>query len=71
MVRKSDNRLYSAKPLQRGDRLQTSESDVSKRQNLTSKVYPGTVRVKKIIVTVDLRHKSSNESERDYEGIYE
>ena len=34
------------------------------RQNLTSKVDPRTVRLKIFIMTVDLYHRYSNESER-------
>ena len=37
--------LYIIVFLQRGDRLQTSESDVYRRQILTSKVGPRAVRV--------------------------
>ena len=33
-------------PLQRGDRLLSTEYDVCRRQILTTKVYPRTVRVK-------------------------
>ena len=39
--------------LQRGDRLPSSESDVSRRQILTTKVNPCTVRVKIFIIGVD------------------
>ena len=38
-------RCVSVKPLQCGDRLYTSESDVCRRQILTCKVDPRTVRV--------------------------
>ena len=40
-------------PLQRGDRLSTSESDVCRRQILTSKVDPRTERVKIFIMVLD------------------
>ena len=42
--------LRIIQPLQRGNRLPTSESDVCRRQILTSKVDPHTVRVKIIVM---------------------
>ena len=39
--------------LQRGDRLQTSESDVCRRQILTTKDDPLTERFKQFIMAVD------------------
>ena len=39
--------------LQRGDRLESTESDVYRRQILTTKVDPRTVRVKNIAIAVD------------------
>ena len=53
-------RLYSQwtrhnlSPLQRGDRLQTSESDVYRRQILTSKTHPRRATVKILLMAVDL-----------------
>ena len=41
-------------PFQRGDRLYTSESDVYRRQILTSKDDPHTERIKTYIMTVDI-----------------
>ena len=40
-------------PLQRGDRLQSSESDVCRRQILTTKVDPRDVGVKICMMVVD------------------
>ena len=39
--------------LQRGDRLKSSESDVCRRQILTTKVYPRAVIVKIVLMAVD------------------
>ena len=40
--------LKAFKPLQRGDRLWTSESDIYRRQIPTSKVYPCTMCTERI-----------------------
>ena len=49
----SFSNLFDVLPLQRGDRLETSESDVCRRQIMTSQVGPRTVRVKMCIMVVD------------------
>ena len=60
------------KVLQRfGDRLQSSESDVCRRQILTTKVDHRTVRVKIFLMAVDPQHRYSNESKRTNENIYD
>ena len=46
------------------DRLQSSESDVCRRQILQTKVDPHTVRVKIFTMAVDPLHRYSNVSER-------
>ena len=51
-------------PLQRGYRLKSSESDVCRRQILTTKIDPRTVIVNIYIMVVHLSHRYSNESER-------
>ena len=45
-------------------RHQCLESDVSRRQILTTKVYPRTGRVKIFLMVVDPYHMYSNETER-------
>ena len=52
-VKMSIDNFSFIKPLQREDRLQSSESDVCRRQILTSKVDPHTVRVNIFIMIVD------------------
>ena len=47
-----------------GIELKTSESDVYRRQILTTEVDPRTVSVKIFIIVVDQYHRYSNESER-------
>ena len=44
---------HRLKPLQRGDRLESSESDVCRRRILTTQVDSRTVRVKICIMVVD------------------
>ena len=60
-------------PLQRGDRLKswTSESDVYRRQILTSEIDPRAVRIKIFIMAVDPYHRHSNKSERADKDIYD
>ena len=45
-------------------RVLTLESDVCRRQILTSKVNPRTVKVKIFLIAEDPYHRYSNESER-------
>ena len=47
------------------------ESDVYRRQNLTTKVDPCAVKVKIFLLIVDLLHRHSNESERANYDIYD
>ena len=47
------------------------DSDVSRRQILTSNVSPHTVRVQIFLMAVDPHHRYSNESERPNQDIYE
>ena len=65
------NLIYPLQPLQRGDRLQSSESDVCRRQILSSKVDLRTVRIHIIILDVDPYLRYSNESETANWDIYD
>ena len=49
---------------QRGDRLYASESDVCRRQILTTKEDPCAERIKILLMVGDPEHRYSNESER-------
>ena len=49
-------------PLQRGDRLLTTESDVCRRQILTFKVNPRAERTKIFTMAVEPQHSYSNET---------
>ena len=51
------------------DRLQSTESDVCRRQILTTKVDPRTVRIKIFLIAVDPYHRYANESEWANEDI--
>ena len=55
----------------RGDRLWSSKSDVCRRQILTSKVNPRTVRVKIFITAVETQHRYSTEAETASYDIYD
>ena len=46
-----------------------SESDVCRRQILTTKVDPRTVGVQLFLMAIDTQHRYSNESERANEDI--
>ena len=52
-------------------RLYTSESDVCRRQILTSKVDPRNVKFKIFIIAVDVWHRYSREAERANQGIFD
>ena len=56
--------LVGSSPFQCGDRFYTSDSDVYRRQVLTSKVNPRTEKVKIFTMAVDQQHRYSNEAER-------